>query len=129
MREPEDLVAEVWARWNGGERAFDPEISDPDLEIHSQMTRTVYRGAEESARWMKEIDQQFDSWQLRIDEQRRLDEHTVLVSGRIHARARHSGIELDEPAAWVVTVRAGRLLKIVNSIGQAEVDATVADAG
>ncbi len=33
------------------------------------------------------------------------------------ARGRQSGIDLDQPASWLVTLRAGRIARIQNFIG------------
>jgi ketosteroid isomerase-like protein len=40
------------------------------------------------------------------------------VQGSIHGRGRQSGVDLDQPASWLVEVRTGRLLRLRNYIGR-----------
>jgi len=128
MSDAERLVRETWERWNAGLREGDPEVMDPEIEIHSQMTRTVYRGFDELPRWGKEIDEQFESWRIDISEVRGLTDEKVLVLGEIHARGRHSGVDVEHPAAWIVELREGRILRIRNFLGSDAADAALAFA-
>jgi ketosteroid isomerase-like protein len=128
MSEAEDLVRDAWRRWNAGERELDPELFDPEIEIHSHMTHTVYNGTVGAERWIGEIDDQFERWSLGIDEVRPLAADRLLVLGSIGAHARQSGIDLDQPAAWIIDVRRGRLLRIRNFIGPQAVDEAIAEA-
>jgi ketosteroid isomerase-like protein len=113
----ESLIGDVWRRWNEGERELDPELFDPEFTVRSHLTGGTYRGEEEIRVWISEIDQQFDGWELRVDRSRPLADGRLLVHGSIRGHGRASGIELDEPAAWIVTVRSGRVLAIHNFIG------------
>ena len=122
----EEIVRRVWDRWNTGERDLDPELTDPQIEIDSPMTRTVWTGYEGVTRWMAEIDEQFAAWKLAIDELRTLDDGRVLVLGAVRAHGRKSGIVLDEPMAWVVELRDGRILRIENNLGAEAVEGTLA---
>jgi hypothetical protein len=67
--------------------------------------------------WMSEIDEQFESWAVGIDEMRLLAPEAYIAHGWIHARRRHSGLDLDQAASWLVDVSDGRLLRIRNFIG------------
>ena len=67
-RENVELMRRTFERWNAGEREVDPEILDPEVVIHSAMTRATYHGYEGLRRWMAEIDRQFDDWTVSIDE-------------------------------------------------------------
>ena len=124
--EPEALVRQVWSRWNNGEREADPGLLDPELEIHSQMTGVVYRGYEGMAQWVTEIQEQFDGWSISIDDVTLVAADRVLVTGRIRARGHRSGVDLDQPAAWIARTRDGRLLKLQNFIGHDAADQAAA---
>ena len=126
MGDDAQVVRGLWARWNSGDREVDAEDIDPEIEIHSQLTSTVYRGTEGFQRWAAEIDDQFDSWRVEISETRVLEDRRVLVIGSIYGRGRQSGIDLDEPAAWVVELRDGRMLRMHNYIGRQAADAAIA---
>ena len=126
MGDEAQVVRGLWARWNSGDREVASEEIDPEVEIHSQLTSTVYRGSEGVRRWAAEIDDQFDSWRVEISEARVLEDRRVLVIGSIHGRGRKSGIDLDQPAAWVVELREGRLYRMHNHIGRQAADAAIA---
>jgi len=126
MSDGESLIRDVWRRWNSGERELDPELFDPEFTVHSYLTGRAYSGAEQVRVWQSEIDQQFDDWELGVDRARALADGRFLVHGSIRGHGRASGIELDEPAAWIVEVRSGRLLTIHNFIGVEAVKAAEA---
>jgi ketosteroid isomerase-like protein len=129
MSNREELVRSLFERWNAGEREADPAVMDPELEIHSHMTGTVWRGYAGLLGWATEIDQQFEAWRLGIDELRVLDDGRVLAVGSIEAQGRQSGIDLDQPAAWIIEIRDDRLLRLHNNIGRQAVDAVLSSVG
>ena len=118
MERGEAVVREVWSRWNSGDRDIDERLIDPDCEVHSALAKRVYRGPDEVREWMGEIDDQFDDWDLSIDEVSAIDADRLLVAGGIHGRGRKSGIDLDEPAAWIIGMRGERMWSIRNFIGR-----------
>ena len=67
MADGEQVIREIWRRWNEGDREWDPAIVDPELEIRSMLTGRTYRGRSEVEQWMAEIDEQFEEWSLHID--------------------------------------------------------------
>ena len=75
-----DLVRQIFERWNAGEREIDAEIADPDLVVHSAMTNAAYHGYDGLQRWMAEIDDQFESWHLSIDQFRDVAEGRLLAA-------------------------------------------------
>ncbi len=117
MVEGEELIREIWRRWNAGEREPDDTIMASDLEVHSALAGRVFRGEAGLREWMGEIDQQFDSWQLGVDEVLELEPGSLIVHGSIAARGRQSGLDLDQPASWLVGIRDGRVCRLVNFIG------------
>ena len=126
MADDQELIRDVWRRWNAGDRRLDAESFDPEFEVHSYLTGDSYRGEERVRTWMAEIDQQFEGWELGIDEIRFVDDRRALVHGTIRGLGRASGIELDEPAAWIVEVRGGRMLAVHNFIGRDAIEAAEA---
>jgi hypothetical protein len=119
----ERLIRDIWRRWNEGERSPDAIDVDPGIEVHSALAKNVYSGQKGLLSWIDEIDEQFESWELGIDSVRLLSPDAYLVHGSIRARGRTSGVDLDQPASWLIDLREGRLLRIRNFIGQAARDA------
>jgi hypothetical protein len=118
VREDEQLIRSIWARWNAGEREVDPDVMDPELEIHSALAEgQVFRGVQGFRDWASEIDEQFEDWDLGLDSLRPFAPGWYLGHGSVHARARRSGIVLDQPMSWLVEVREGRLRGFRNFIG------------
>lgn len=117
MDDGEQLIRDIWRRWNEGERGAETAELDPGIEIGSALTGRVYRGADGIREWIGEIDEQFEAWNLGIDELRALAPDSYIAHGRIVARGRQSGIDLDQPASWLLTLRAGRIARIQNFIG------------
>lgn len=129
MTASEELVRAVWDRWNSGLRTTDSELLDPELEIHSALTGSVYKGEEGVQRWAAEIDDQFEHWEVSVSGTERLREGLLLVHGTICARGRGSGMHLDEPASWLVDIAHGRIARIRNYIGPDAAAAALAEAG
>ena len=125
----EELIREVWRRWNAGERGLPEDLVDPEFEVRSALTGDAYRGEAEVRRWQEEIDQQFDGWELTIERVRMLDGSRALASGSIRGHGRASGIELDQPAAWIVEIAGGRLISVHNFIGADAADEAEREAG
>jgi ketosteroid isomerase-like protein len=113
----EELVTEAWSRWNAGERTADPELFTEDVEIHSALTKTVWRGISGVEAWATEIDDQFERWEVTIEEMASTTGDQVAARGWIKARGRGSGLDLDQPASWLVVVRDGKIASIRNFIG------------
>jgi len=105
----EELIRDVFERWNAGEREIDPAAADPDAVVHSAMTNTSYTGYEGIRRWMAEIDEQFESWQISVDELRDVPDGSLVVLGRVHFRGRASGVEFDQSIAWLIWFAGERI--------------------
>jgi hypothetical protein len=113
----EQLIREIWRRWNAGERELDPEIMDPEIEVHSALASTIFSGEEGLGRWIAEIDEQFEAWELGVDAIEQMEPDRFLVDGSVRVRGRGSGMQLDQPASWLVDIEGGRLLRMKNFIG------------
>jgi ketosteroid isomerase-like protein len=117
MSEGEDFVRRTWARWNDGDRELLEEEIDPEVVIHSALTRAVYRGYEGVERWMSEIDEQFSDWSLGLDSVDEPRDGIVVARGSISMRGRQSGLDLTQPASWIIELRDGRMLTLRNFVG------------
>lgn len=107
-----DLVRRVNQRWNAGDRRVDEEYADPECEVRSAMTGSVYRGYEGVRTWMQEIDEQFDRWRIQLDEFAHATNDRLLVLGSIQLYGRGSGLELEVPVAWLYEFRGDRILRL-----------------
>jgi ketosteroid isomerase-like protein len=121
--EGEQLIRDIWRRWNEGERDPDAMEIDQGIEVHSALANNVYSGRDGLMAWVGEIDEQFESWNLGIEEIRRLAPDSYIAHGSIHARGRTSGLDLDQPASWLIDLHDGRVLRIRNFIGAMARDA------
>jgi ketosteroid isomerase-like protein len=125
-----ELVRSLIERFNSGDREIREEEIDPEGEVHSALTGDVYRGHEGLRAWMREIDDQFDTWRLSVDELTDLSDGRILGLGRIHAKGRGSGIELDTEVAWIFEFRDHRLLRMATYFSrEAAIDAAGASSG
>ena len=112
----EAQIRDTWERWNDGER--DPSAMSFDLadgfELESALTGRVFAGRDGLIEWMAEIDENFESWRLRIDEVREVAPDRHLVLGGVHLRGRGSGVELDQPIGWVLDFEGETLARLRN---------------
>ena len=103
--------------------------ADPEIELHSAIIGgaegNTYRGHDGVRQWMAESDAAFAELRSDVDELRDLGDD-VLTIGRVYARGRESGVEIDSPMAWLTTFRHG---KIVLSRGYLDVQQALEAAG
>jgi ketosteroid isomerase-like protein len=84
--------------------------------------RTGHEGVRQ---WMAESDAAFDVQRMEAEEWRDLGDDVLLI-GRVHARGRESGVEIDSAIAWLYTLRDG---KIVLARGYLDVQQALEAAG
>ena len=86
-------ILEAFERWNAGDRTPPIERVDPGVEIHTLFGDAFqgepYRGHEGVRAWF-----------------------TVVALGNVHFRGRGSGVESDQPVAWVVQFRGEKLVRL-----------------
>ena len=107
-----ELVRRAFELWNSGDREVRVDEVDPELELHSRLMGRMVRGVDGLRAWFREIDQQFDEWQLQVAEIRDVGRDRLLVLGKIHLRGRESRVESDQPMAWLIGFREGRVLRM-----------------
>ena len=118
MSEAEDLVRDVFSRWNEGERDFDDAIFEESLTIHSALTGDMYEGEDGLEVWASEIDDQFEDWNLVLEEMEAVDDDRILARGQIQMTGRQSQVVIEQPASWVIEFEAGRISTLRNFIGR-----------
>jgi ketosteroid isomerase-like protein len=96
---------------------------DPELEWHSAIVGgaegNVYRGHEGFRRWYADSFESFEELTNEWSEFRDLGDR-VLALGRVKARGRESGVEVDSPMGWVFTVRSGKAVKAEGFLSREE---------
>jgi ketosteroid isomerase-like protein len=96
----------------------DPEAilpyADPGNEVHSPNISgaegTIYRGHHGVRDWIAETDAAFNELRFEPEGFRALGDD-VLTIGRLYARGRESGVEIDSLSAWLGTFRDGRMVR------------------
>ena len=115
MGDGEAIIREIWRRWNEGERRYNPDLMDPEIEIHSALTGQLFHGPSEAERWIAEIDDQFEEWELSIDEVD-ADLAGPVRGPRVRSRPRTAErVDLDQTITWNVELRDGRLVRLRTS--------------
>jgi ketosteroid isomerase-like protein len=109
--------------WNDGRAEEVLEIIDPAVEIHtpfSSLAGTPYVGVEGYLRWLADIRQQFDLWELQVEDYRAVSDNCVFASGGVRVRGRGSGVELVQPSATIADFVDGRLRRLRIYLDEAE---------
>jgi ketosteroid isomerase-like protein len=87
---------------------------DADAEYHSPIIGgaegNLYRGHDGFRKWFAESTASFEQLDTELTDFRTVDDR-VIAFGRIYARGRESGVELDSETGWVFTVRGGKIVK------------------
>ncbi len=82
------------------------------LPIMAKLEGAVYRGHQQVRNWMQEIDRDWAEFLTRPEEFHALKGDVVLTLGSWRARARTSGVTLDEQrGAWLTHLRAGKIVR------------------
>jgi ketosteroid isomerase-like protein len=88
---------------------------DPEVELRSAIIGgaegITYRGHEGVRDWMIESDATFGELRLEPEEWRDTGDD-VLLLGRLHARGRESGVEVESAIAWLLTLRGGDIVRM-----------------
>ncbi len=87
---------------------------DPNGELYSAIIGgaegKVYRGHAGFRSWFAETEVAFETLSTDLTEFRDLGDR-VLGFGRVHARGRESGVELDSATGWLFTLREGKIVR------------------
>ena len=105
-----EIARSVFDRWNAGEREFPDEEIHPDVVLVSRIVGKVVRGRAGVRRYVREIDEQFDQWNLVIEDWRDAGD-CVAALGHIRLHGRRSGVAFDQPVGILFEIRGGQLLR------------------
>ena len=93
------------------------EAFEPVAEIHPLTLAmfgkegTIYRGHEGIREFIRDVDEVLPGIQVEPLEFRDLGDR-IVANGRLHARGRTSGAEVDSPIAWLVEFKAGKIVRM-----------------
>jgi ketosteroid isomerase-like protein len=88
---------------------------DPDVELlplRAVLEGEAYHGHDGFLKWLSDMDEDWESFRAEPTELRNLDQNQVLVIGRVRAKARASGIDVDAPGAWLCSLRDLKVTRI-----------------
>jgi ketosteroid isomerase-like protein len=114
-RQTPDLIAEGVAAFNSGDIAGMLGPIHPEIEfqpLRAVLDGTVYRGHEGFRRWLEDMAEDWQEFDLEMIDVRELGRDRVLVNGRVHARARGSGVEVQTTGAWLCQMRDGLIVRL-----------------
>lgn len=108
------IVCRSFERWAEEDLPGTLEVFDADCEIRPILVLIeggVYHGHEGVRRWFADV---YSDWTEFCPEMRafRETDDGLLMAGRIRARSRHSGVDLDAAMWWRYTFRDGRILRM-----------------
>jgi ketosteroid isomerase-like protein len=113
-KENVEAVREVLAVVNRRDAEAVLPFTDPEIELQSPIIGGVegkiYRGHQGVREWIAETDAAFEELRLEPEEFRDLGDD-VLMIGRLYARGRESGVEIDSPTAWLSAFRDGKAVR------------------
>ena len=110
-----ELARTGWDIWR--RRDFDrlEELAVEDFEFVPAIAASVEGGAvhgiEGSRRFFESLDETWESFEIDADEFREVGDR-VLVDGRVRARGRGSGVDLEQPFLQVVWFRDGKIARV-----------------
>lgn len=125
-----DVVEQTVEAFNRRDLARLLSLFDEHAELRpfaAKLSGETYLGADGVKRWFAEIVDEWSEWTVVLDDQRPVEEF-ILSVGRIHARGRETKVELEMPAAFLSTVRAGHVTRL-ESFGDAAEALAAASAG
>jgi ketosteroid isomerase-like protein len=100
----------VFERWNAGERTFPDEEIHPDVVLVSRILGKDVHGRDGVRSYLREIDEQFDQWNLDIEDWRACGDFVAAV-GHVRLHGRRSGIAFDQALGVLFEIRNGQLLR------------------
>ena len=118
-----ELVRAFFAAF--GRRDFDAaaKLLHPEVEVRPALVGglegTVYRGVSGNRQFWADVDATWATFRIEPQQFRDLGGR-VLVLGRAIARARGSGIVLDEASAWIAELRGGAIVRFQSFTSQTD---------
>jgi hypothetical protein len=88
---------------------LDPEVEM--LPLRAELEGTHYRGHDGYRQVLADFEGDWDELRLPPEEIREVGDQ-VLVTGRMRAKGKKSGVELDVPMAMLYTLRDGKIVRL-----------------
>jgi ketosteroid isomerase-like protein len=88
---------------------------DPEVELvplKAVLDGGSYHGHEGMRRLLDDMREDWERFSLEVDEFRPVGTDRLLVLGRVIARGRTSGVDVDYEAAWLCHLHAGRVIRM-----------------
>jgi ketosteroid isomerase-like protein len=117
-----EIVRRVFDAFNRRDIPAFLEFLDPDVEwvpVLAVLEGRVYRGHEDIRRWIKDLDTDWEFFEVYYEELRDLGDR-VLVSGHWHARGRASGVEVENPGTYLYEIKGGKVVSMRTFTNRAE---------
>lgn len=109
-----ETTQKLFAIWNSREFGkLRPFLADDVEWVPATMAAVEggsFHGTEGFAMFLDEWDKAWDVWEVAVSDVRESGDQ-VLVFGQVHARASGSGLELDQPVAYLFEFRDGLLAR------------------
>ena len=116
-------ILQAFERWNAGDRTPPLERFDPEIEVSTVIGDAFagepYRGHDGPRAWLAALDEAFETWRVIPEEWHERDDVLVVV-GKVHGRGRGSGVEFDQPIAWVAQFRGDKLFRLQTFVDREE---------
>ncbi len=111
----EEIVRESIEAFNAFDRESVEKLLTPDFELVSPMAEIrggPYQGHAGAHQWVDDLEENFDSLELTIDEITPVRGDRFLVLGRARIEGRTSGLSYDQKFAWVTDLRDARIRRV-----------------
>ena len=109
------LVARAFELFNARDGEGLAALMEPDGELFpyliDERRGSGYRGCDGLRQYLRDVEAQFASFTVEIEELRDLADDVVFARGRLRGRLR-AGATVDMPASWLWTVRQGRVVRM-----------------
>jgi ketosteroid isomerase-like protein len=108
-----DLVRRIYEGWSRGDFSVGADLLAPDFEWrqHAEAVEPGSHRGEKIGGALKKIFEIYENFRIEPEEYIDADDRVIVV-GRSRGTARGSGLEVDQPFAWVWTVRGGHLVRL-----------------
>ena len=90
-----------------------PLRSDVQLEpLRAVLEGSVYEGHQGLREWVADMAEDWEDFEVRVDDLYAVGEDHVLVEAHVHARARGSGVVMDAAGAWLCDVQDEKVARV-----------------